>query len=326
MDVKSLAPAVNGDLKVPGFTFGRTGLVPIGTPTADQWSQAGELISRCESGVLWWVGDWLNYGETRYGETYTRAVEETGLGPKTLMNAKAVSNEFEISRRRDILSWSHHETVAPLPPAEQDELLDRAESEGLSRQQLRKLVRERRHANRTAPPLPAGVYELLLADPPWRYDFAETECREIENQYPTMSPDEIGALPVPAADDAALFLWATMPKLREAFLVMDAWGFAYKTGACWDKEKIGMGYWFRGQHELLLVGTRGDFPPPPEPRRPSSVFRSARARHSEKPECVYEAIEAMFPERFADPANPRAVELFCRTPRPGWAAWGNEVP
>lgn len=116
-----------------------------------------------------------------------------------------------------------------------------------------------------APPL--ETTSVLLADPPWQYDFAETDSRQIENQYPTATVDEIcdhidAAWVPPHSEDAVLFFWATAPKLREAMKVMDAWGFQYKTHAVWDKEKIGMGYWFRGQHELLLVGTRGDMSPP----------------------------------------------------------------
>lgn len=99
-------------------------------------------------------------------------------------------------------------------------------------------------------------YGLIYADPPWRYDQA-TPSRRIENHYPTMATEEICALPVPAAKDAVLYLWATTAKLEDAFAVMKAWGFAYKSSMVWDKMKEGMGYWFRGQHEFLLVGVRG---------------------------------------------------------------------
>lgn len=77
-----------------------------------------------------------------------------------------------------------------------------------------------------------------------------------------MELEEIKTLSIPSADNAVLFLWATAPKLKEALEVMEAWGFEYRTNAVWDKEIIGMGYWFRGQHELLLVGVKGEFSPP----------------------------------------------------------------
>ena len=73
-----------------------------------------------------------------------------------------------------------------------------------------------------ARPLPVGRYRLLYADPPWRYDHTEANSRAIENQYPTMTLEEICRLPIPAADDAVLFLWASSPKLADAIRVMDA--------------------------------------------------------------------------------------------------------
>jgi N6-adenosine-specific RNA methylase IME4 len=160
--------------------------------------------------------------------------------------------------------------------------------------------------------------DLVLADPPWRYDFAETDNRQIENQYPSATVEEICAMMPKTEKNAVLFLWATVAKLREAFEVMDAWGFEYKTNAVWDKEKIGMGYWFRGQHELLLVGTKGSYSPPEQAMRVSSVFREARGKHSEKPECVYKFIESAFPVAVK-------LEMFSRKQRDGWIAFGNEA-
>jgi N6-adenosine-specific RNA methylase IME4 len=171
----------------------------------------------------------------------------------------------------------------------------------------------------TLPPaLPKGQYDIILADPPWRYQFSETSMREIENQYPSMDLEDIKKLDIPAADNAVLFLWATAPKLEEAIQVLNAWGFVYKTCAVWDKEIIGMGYWFRGQHELLLVGVKGSFKTPDPKDRFSSVIREKRTEHSKKPEKVYSMIETMFP-------NAKYIELFARDTRPGWGAWGNEI-
>lgn len=65
-----------------------------------------------------------------------------------------------------------------------------------------------------------------------------------------MTLEDIKRLRVPSAKDSVLFMWATSPKLPQALEVMAAWGFAYKTHSIWDKVLIGMGYWFRGQHEL----------------------------------------------------------------------------
>lgn len=167
----------------------------------------------------------------------------------------------------------------------------------------------------------AERFPIIYGDPPWRYEHVASESRAIENQYPTMALEEICDLKIGdaiATDDAVLFLWATAPKLLEAMRVIEAWGFTYRTNIVWDKEAIGMGYWARIQHELLLIATRGEPPaPPPEARFPSVVRVKRSKKHSQKPELFAERIEQMFP------TLPR-VELFARAPRAGWTAWGNQ--
>lgn len=163
-------------------------------------------------------------------------------------------------------------------------------------------------------------YPIIYADPPWRYDFSRSNSRGIENQYPTMSIDEICDLPVNeiCTDDAVLFMWTTSPKLEEALMVLCAWDFSYLTNMVWVKDKIGMGYYARQQHELLLIATRGKLPVPKPMNRVSSVIRAARTEHSKKPKEAYEVIERMYPEY-------EKIELFSREQREGWEVWGNQV-
>ena len=165
------------------------------------------------------------------------------------------------------------------------------------------------------------TYPVIYADPPWRYENPPMgdSNRSIENHYPTMTLEEICALPVSemAAPDAMLYLWATAPKLEECFAVIKAWGFEYRTHIVWDKEKIGMGYHARSQHELLLICKRGQIPPPAAGTQPSSVYRESRGPHSAKPNFYYEMIEGAYP-------NLPKIELFCRSPRAGWDVWGNQ--
>jgi len=163
-----------------------------------------------------------------------------------------------------------------------------------------------------------GPYELILADPPWKYDFCKDNSDKIEKHYNTLSVEDIIKQKPNSADKSVLFLWATAPKLLEAIKVMMAWGFIYRTHAVWNKEWIGPGYWFRGQHELLLVGTKGSPSCTPETERISSIFTEKRTDHSKKPECVYQWIEKAFGDK-------TKLEMYCRTPRPGWSIQGNEV-
>lgn len=180
--------------------------------------------------------------------------------------------------------------------------------------------KEMQMSEKPAPPLPEGEFDVIYADPPWRYDFSKSDNRAIENQYPTMELEEICALKVPSAKDAVLYLWATAPKLVEALKVMEAWGFTYKTNFVWVKPSIGMGYWARVQHELLLVGVKGSFSPPKESDRYPSVINAPTEEHSKKPEIVYEMIEKAFP-----PAEHHLLELFARNKRAGWESFGLEV-
>ena len=211
---------------------------------------------------------------------------------------------------------STYQQVAAVPDAV-FEAYARAPTGRLSRNALlREGKRAGQYAPVVAPPLPEGVWNLVLADPPWRYAANSTlPAYVIENYYPTLSLEEICALEVPAAADAALFLWATAPMLPDALRVMAAWGFEYRTCAVWVKERIGMGYYFRGRHELLLVGRRGDMPVPAASDRPDSVIEARRRRHSEKPDVVYELLERMYPAA-------TKLELFARTKRAGWDSWG----
>lgn len=167
----------------------------------------------------------------------------------------------------------------------------------------------------------AEKYSVIYADPPWRYENPPMGGgnRSIENHYPTMTLDEICALPVRdlATDDAILYMWATAPKLAECLKVVEAWGFEYRTNLVWDKELIGMGYHARNQHEILLVAKRGDIPPPEAGTQPASVHRERRGEHSAKPVFYYEMIERAYPQL-------SKIELFCRSPRDGWAVWGNQ--
>jgi hypothetical protein len=134
------------------------------------WVRQGRCLGSIARASGWWIGDWIRYGNARYGEKYGAAARVTGYDVQTLMNMAYVASKFEISRRREKLSFSHHAELAALPADEQERWLDQAERERLSLRRLRaELSREARlarpsgaAAKRAAAPaapkqLPSGV-------------------------------------------------------------------------------------------------------------------------------------------------------------------------
>jgi len=177
------------------------------------------------------------------------------------------------------------------------------------------------------PPFPAGKFKVILADPPWDFRVRSPKGagRSASQHYGTMPTKDICALPVAdlADKDCALFLWATGTMLPDAFEVMKAWGFTYKSMAfTWIKVNkdgetpfTGMGFWTRQNAEYVLLGTRG------RPKRLSAsvhqVVLDRRMKHSRKPDEVHRRIQQLISGPY--------IELFARRPFPGWAVWGNEL-
>jgi N6-adenosine-specific RNA methylase IME4 len=286
-----------------------------------QTGQLAAVPTQDEAAALLNVGD----------RSVRRAVEVRDRGADALISA-VERGEISVSAAAD---------VSALPKEKQDEIVARGKKEILeAAKAIRAEESKARYAARVAriaetsarnTPLESDRrYPVILADPPWDYRlYNETSgsARAAAEHYPTMELQEICGLPVAdiATDDAilfmwttVLFMWTTVSHLREAFEVLAAWGFEYKSNAVWVKHTHGLGFFVRGQHELLLIATKGDIPCPLPANRPSSVINAPRREHSRKPDETYGLIEQMYPEL------PK-IELFARNARKGWARWGNEA-
>jgi len=187
-------------------------------------------------------------------------------------------------------------------------------------------------------PFPNKKYQIILADPPWKYrdklGSSSAKMGSCEYHYSTMSLEDICNLPVETIchNDCILFLWTTMPKLNECQRVIKSWGFKYKTCAfTWIKLNPraktifkGIGRWVQGNAELCLLATKGK--PKRISKSISQIVMADRSKHSKKPSEVRNRIVQLMGDL------PR-IELFARPPKDllfedesykGWDVWGNE--
>ena len=179
------------------------------------------------------------------------------------------------------------------------------------------------------PPLPAGQFRCIVADPPWKLDtgpdvFGGTGERGHDHlAYEQMSIEDIKALPIEekAAADSHLYLWTTNRYLEASYSVARAWGFQPSVMLVWAKpiHGVGLGDAFRLTTEFILYARRGSL----KERKicETTWFNWPRGKHSEKPDAFYDLVLSMSPTR----TKKERLEMFARKERPGWTVWGNEV-
>ncbi|MFT3871098.1 MAG: MT-A70 family methyltransferase [Nocardioides sp.] len=177
---------------------------------------------------------------------------------------------------------------------------------------------------------PEGTFRTFVADPPW--DYGNTSTRNAAaKHYKTMSTEDLCALdvvPEHAADEAHLYLWTTSSHLPEAFAVMSAWGFDYKTYLVWVKPQIGMGNYFRVSTELALFGVRGGMRTLRRDVR--NHFEVSRSKHSAKPPQFHDLVASCSPgpymELFSRCGQDDMLDGLCQCSkcRLGWTVWGDQ--
>lgn len=325
-------------VKAAGVSDAKASEVSLVLPpdlSQDEWVRLGTALGKLDRGMRWWLGDWCLYGERRWGETYAEGIKASGLDGESVRKATQVARMFQIGRRRPELHWTHHaECAFGLEPQEADNLLDKAVRLGWSARDVRREASLIKTAKRLGIPLPGApgtcvvgdLHELVsqgrrfatfCVDAPWEHEGRDGKV-SAEWHYPTMSVDDIAALPVPelAMPDSFLFLWAVNNLLPDAFEVARRWGFEYKTNFAWVKPQSNVGTYFRCAHELLLVAVRGN----PGGFRDQSLRswqEKPRGVHSEKPGEFRMMIERACVGPY--------LELFARHKTEGWTSWGNQI-
>lgn len=164
--------------------------------TFEEWTAIGNTLQQVGASLNWWIGDWLNYGEHKWGEMYAQATEITHLAAETLMTAKWVAGSVNSSIRIEKLSWTHHRYVAHLPPAEQAEWLELAAANGWRSKQLRDAIK-------------AGAQLPIIPELP------KTQPHTNGNGY--------------HADDADDVPFSTLPEVQEEKVRESEWADSFKT-------------------------------------------------------------------------------------------------
>lgn len=246
-----------------------------------------------------------------------------GGSPKELpITGTPTLAEIGISKKTSMVA----QQLAALPDDTRQKI---AEREQTLKQALLDAKKNLRHADFSGPSsgtctvddlnkllLQGKTFGTIYADPPWSYGNQGTRAAT-DNHYDTMSIEEIAALPVAslASEQSHIHLWTTNAFLHDSFHLLEHWGFEFKSLLVWDKDRFGIGNYWRLQTEYLLLGTKGGltFSDHSQP----NIVRMTRTQHSAKPEAIRKMIEKVSP-------GPR-LEMFARRVATGWTCWGNEI-
>jgi N6-adenosine-specific RNA methylase IME4 len=356
--ISEITESIPGDrqmLVIPGNVT-VTGLVLPETMTFEEWLGVGEQLKNAERSLMWWIGDWLRFGEQKYGEMYSQALEATDFNYQSLRDAAWVAGQYELSDRSDNLSWTHHRFAAALPAPERGRMLGLAEANDWSVRELRKRISQFKATARlllaqtdadccTVADLWGLVeqgrkFGCVYADPPWKYDNQGTRAatgmhyRGVEDENggevqsaSGMTVEEVCALPIKelAADASHLHLWITNAFLFEAPRIFDAWGFEWRSSFVWIKPQFGTGNYWRNAHEFLLTAIRGDAKRFND-KSLKSWLECDRGQHSSKPEQVRGFVERASPGPYLELFGRRSAEsISSASPKTKWVVWGNQI-
>ena len=244
--------------------------------------------------------------------TAEQVAAETGVSSATVKRNGKMAEEVE----------SDPELLAALN--------DRTEFKKVKRAKKEKKREERREENRAKVAEAATPEEIaevgarfatIVIDPPWDWgdEGDQDQLGRARPDYATMTKEQLLDLPLPdlADDDCHLYMWITNRSLPKGFELMERWGFRYVTAITWAKPSFGMGNYFRGQTEHVLFGVKGS--QPLKRKDVGTLFNAPRGPngHSSKPVEFYDLVESCSPGPY--------LEMFSRSDRAGWKAWGENA-
>lgn len=295
------------------------------------WAEYGKGLQRVEGAIQWVIGDWLRFGEFKYGEKYAQATEvwpESELS--TLKNYQWCANAYptlDERFKRPNLSYSFFHTTAGIEEPLRSQLLDEANLNEWSVRDLKAAIRRHQigEIKETEVVVPEGFFNVVSVDPPWPYDLRDrcypwetydSSGRRASSPYPEMTLREIIANVPPLAEDCIVFLWTTHAFMNDAYDVLKYWELEPKTIITWVKDQMGLGAWLRSKSEFCIMAVKGK--PKVALENQTTVIEGPLREHSRKPDSFYELVESLVPNSY------RKLDMYSRQVRDGWEQIGNE--
>lgn len=290
-------------------------------------SQSASLESQNDALEIWQRAD------MRLAELYPQLPKAEGVkmdggvlgktgGRKKTPPAQPATNKQRGISKGDLKRWKALRSI-PKQKFEKHLADTRAKAKRITTTAVVKLAKNDAKAAlaaslRTKPvPQATGLFNVIVSDPPWAYTKRAGDItHRADLPYPSMTTDAVCSLPVGdrCEPDCILWLWTTNAFMRDAYRVLDAWGFQEKTILTWVKDRMGTGDWLRGQTEHCILAVRGK--PIVQLTNETTVLRGPVREHSRKPDEFYALVERLCPGT--------KLEMFAREARPGWACWGAE--
>jgi len=161
-----------------------------------------------------------------------------------------------------------------------------------------------------------GQFDIIVIDPPWMYDREyDPASSRIASPYPEMMQEELLKIKLPAKEDCILWLWTTNTFMRDAYELIEAWGFAPKTILTWNKVNLGVGYYLRNVTEHCILAVKGS--PIWTNKTHTTLINEKRTKHSAKPEAFYKLVDEI--------CYGSKLDYFARKKREGWSVYGDEI-
>lgn len=144
-------------IKTDKVSLTSVGLTVVGALGFDEWMELMSTLVRMETAFQFAIGDALLYGEAKFGEKYSQAMDATGLSYQSLANMVWVARHVPMSNRLDGVSWTHHRVIASIDVTDQRLLLEMARDSGMSATSLQTHISGKEPRHRVMVEVPAGI-------------------------------------------------------------------------------------------------------------------------------------------------------------------------